>query len=259
MFAKMVLPTLGGAPAVWSVAMVFFQALLLAGYAYAHWLAGLPAGRALTVHLALMAVAALFLPIGLPEGWGRPPADGEALWLLGLFAVAVGPPFLALAANGPLLQAWFSRSGHAQARDPYFLYAASNVGSFAALLAYPLVAEPLLALRQQTAAWAGGFALLAVLIAWCGVRTARAGGGGAAAAARRPAGRTTWGERLAWTGLSFVPSGLLVAVTSHISTDVAAAPLLWVVPLALFLLTFVLAFRERPLVPPEALAARRPR
>jgi hypothetical protein len=246
LFTKMVLPVLGGTPAVWSVAMVFFQGVLLAGYLYAHLLNRyLGPGRAVLVHLALMAaVFVVALPIALAPGWGRPPADGEALWLIGLFAASVGLPFFAIAGNGPLLQAWFARSGHRDAADPYFLYGASNLGSFLALLSYPFVVEPLLVLKTQSALWSGGFALLAVLIAASGVVLARgerpAASGAAVAAGPAPA----WRDRLAWIGLSAVPSGLLVALTAHLSTDVAAVPLLWVVPLALFLLTFVLAFRE---------------
>src|SRR5581483_9340751 len=143
MFAKMVLPRLGGAPSVWSVAMVFFQTALLAGYAYAHLLTRYVPGRpGVLLHLGLMSVAALSLPLAVAAGWGRPPASGEALWLLGLFTVSIGLPFVALAANGPLLQAWFARTGHPSAHDPYFLYAASNVGSFLALISYPLAVEP---------------------------------------------------------------------------------------------------------------------
>ena len=246
LFTKMVLPVLGGTPAVWSVAMVFFQGVLLAGYLYAHLLNRyLGPGRAVLVHLALMAaVFVVALPIALAPGWGRPPADGEALWLIRLFAASVGLPFFAIAGNGPLLQAWFARSGHRDAADPYFLYGASNLGSFLALLSYPFVVEPLLVLKTQSALWSGGFALLALLIAASGVVLARgerpAASGVAVAAGPAPA----WRDRLAWIGLSAVPSGLLVALTAHLSTDVAAVPLLWVVPLALFLLTFVLAFRE---------------
>src|SRR5215217_2579534 len=217
MFTKMVLPVLGGSPAVWSIALVFFQALLLAGYCYAHLLARYAStGAALALHLGLMLGAALILQIAIPAGWTSAPADGEAFWLLGLFAVSVGLPFFALAANGPLLQAWFSRSGHRRAGDPYFLYAASNVGSFAALVAYPLAVEPLLRMQEQTAGWCIGFAALAVLIGGCGLLggarprpRARAAGEGATAA-DTPA---RWRERAGWVGLAFVPSGLLVAVT----------------------------------------------
>ncbi|MFN3853701.1 MAG: fused MFS/spermidine synthase [Phreatobacter sp.] len=249
MFTKMVLPVLGGTPAVWSVAMVFFQGVLLIGYGYAHLLARLlDPRRAVLVHLAMMAgVLVLALPIGLAAGWGRPPADGEALWLIGLFAASVGLPFFALAGNGPLLQAWFARTGHRDAADPYFLYGASNLGSFLALLSYPFVIEPMLPLKAQSALWASGFAGLGGLILLAGMVLARTVGTPAEPSRSGPAARpvVAWRDRLAWIGLAAVPSGLLVALTAHLSTDVAAVPLLWVLPLALFLLTFVLAFRER--------------
>src|SRR5437763_3219954 len=180
MFTKMVLPRLGGTPSVWSVAMVFFQAVLLAGYAYAHALTThLPGKRSVIVHLAVMVAATLFLPLAIASWWGRPPADATAaLWLLGLFAVSIGLPFFALSANGPLLQAWFARTDHPAAANPYFLYAASNIGSFLALLSYPFVMEPLTTLGQQTRGWTILFVLLIGLIAWSGVlmlRSARPG------------------------------------------------------------------------------------
>ena len=170
MFTKMVLPKLGGTPAVWSVAMVFFQAVLLAGYAYAHALTKyLPGKRSIVVHLVVMCAATLFLPLAIAPWWGRPPADATAaFWLLGLFGVSIGLPFFALSANGPLLQAWFARTNHPSAANPYFLYAASNIGSFLALLSYPFVLEPLSTLGQQTRGWAVLFIVLIVLIAWCG-------------------------------------------------------------------------------------------
>ena len=248
MFTKMVLPVLGGTPAVWSVAMVVFQGLLLAGYLYAHlmvrhlglrWAAG--------IHLTVAAVAFATLPIAVAPGWGRPPAEGEAAWLVGLFVASVGLPFFAVAGNGPLLQAWFARSGSDRAADPYFLYGASNAGSFVALIAYPLAIEPLLPLASQGRLWGAGFALLAGLVAVCALIAIRGGGtlADAPPAAIGPA--PTARQRLSWIAMAAVPSGLLVAVTAHVSTDVAAVPLLWVVPLALFLLTFVLAFR--PILP----------
>src|SRR5438105_2796262 len=164
MFTKMVLPRLGGAPAVWSVAMVFFQATLLAGYAYAHALVRLAPPRfGLALHVAVMAAAVFTLPLSIATGWGAVPQSGEALWLLGLFAASIGLPFFALSANGPLLQAWFARSDHPAAANPYFLYAASNVGSFLALLAYPFAIEPLTRLGQQTWAWSIGFGFLILL------------------------------------------------------------------------------------------------
>ena len=162
MFTKMVLPMLGGAPSVWSVAMVFFQAALLVGYAYAHLLARtLSVGQAALVHLGVLAAAALTLPIGIAHGFDAPPSSGIGLWLVALFAASIGLPFAALSASAPLLQSWFAASGHPQARNPYVLYAASNLGSFAALLAYPLALESLLTLRAQAWIWSVGFAGLA--------------------------------------------------------------------------------------------------
>ena len=160
MFTKMVLPRLGGAPTVWSVAMVFFQAALLAGYAYAHLLIRfLPLGLGALVHLAILAAAAMTLPIGIALGFGAPPTSNIAIWLIGLFAVSIGLPFAALSASAPLLQGWFAASGHPQSGNPYVLYAASNLGSFAALIAYPVVIEPLLSLNRQVQMWSVGFAV----------------------------------------------------------------------------------------------------
>ena len=130
LFTKMVLPRLGGSPAVWSVAMVFFQSLLLGGYAYAHYLMTLKSRTApVVIHLVLLTAALLTLPLSIASGWGEPPASGYAFWLLGLFAVSIGLPFFALAAKNPMLQAWFVRTGHPDGPDPYFLYASSNIGS----------------------------------------------------------------------------------------------------------------------------------
>src|SRR4051812_28437849 len=170
LFTKMVLPRLGGSPAVWSVAMVFFQSLLLGGYAYAHFLMQLR-NRAIpvAVHLVLLVIALTTLPLSISSGWGEPPTSGYAFWLLGLFAVSIGLPFFALAANNPLLQAWFVRTGHPAGPDPYFLYASSNIGSFLALLSYPLLVEPLFTLRTQNLMWTGGYGVLILSIAACGV------------------------------------------------------------------------------------------
>ena len=249
LFAKMVLPRLGGTPAVWSVAMVFFQAMLLAGYAYAHALTKLAPGRiSVGVHLAVMLVAVFALPLGIGAGWGSPPATGQEFWLLNLFLVSIGLPFFALSANGPLLQAWFARTGHPQAKDPYFLYAASNVGSFLALLAYPFVIEPFTRLPQQSMGWTAGFYGLILLIALCGVFLLRSRDQ-LPDIATDDGASPTWRDALIWIALAAVPSALLIAITAHISTDIAAAPFLWVVPLALYLATFVIAFQSRPILP----------
>ena len=251
LFTKMVLPRLGGSPAVWSVAMVFFQSLLLGGYAYAHYLMKLRNRMVpVAIHLVLLVVALLTLPLSIARGWGEPPSSGYAFWLLALFAVSIGLPFFALAANNPLLQAWFVRTGHPDGPDPYFLYASSNIGSFLALLSYPVLLEPMLTLRTQNLIWTGGYGVLILLIAGCGVLLLRSPPVATVATdddVGAPA--PDWTLRLRWIFLAAVPSGLLIAVTAHISTDVAAAPLLWVLPLSLYLLTWVLVFQSRPLLP----------
>ena len=246
MFAKMVLPRLGGSPSVWSVAMVFFQAALLIGYAYAHVLARtLSVPQSAFVHLGVLAAAALTLPVGIAQSFGAPPSSGIGLWVVALFTASIGLPFAALSASAPLLQSWFAASGHPQARNPYVLYAASNLGSFAALLAYPFVIESTLTLRSQALIWSVGFAGLALMVAAAAIVAARGPEQGIASdttVTRQP----TWTDRLSWIALAAVPAGLVIAVTAYISTDVAAAPLLWVLPLALYLLTFVAVFRDRP-------------
>lgn len=249
MFTKMVLPKLGGAPAIWSVAMVFFQGALLLGYAYAHVLCRFLSPRyGAMVHLGFLAVAALSLPLGIAGGFGNPPLHNLEIWLLMLFAASIGLPFTALAASAPLLQRWFAASGHPKAANPYVLYAASNLGSFAALLAYPLLIEPFFTLRGQGGAWAAGFALLAILIAVAALTVASVSG---EKVETKRSAAPGWMALVSWVLLAAIPAGLVVAVTAHISTDVAAAPFLWVVPLALYLLTFVAAFRERPWISRE--------
>jgi hypothetical protein len=261
LFTKMVLPRLGGSPAVWSVAMVFFQSLLLAGYAYAHFLTQIQNRVVpISVHLVLLVVALVTLPLSIASGWGEPPTSGYAFWLLGLFAVSIGLPFFALAANNPLLQAWFVRTGHPAGPDPYFLYASSNIGSFLALLSYPVLLEPMFALRTQNLMWTGGYGVLVLLIAACGVLLMRSPLRAATDSRTEdtPAPAPTWLLRARWIFLAAVPSGLLIAVTAHISTDVAAAPLLWVLPLSLYLLTWVLVFQSRPLLPHKWMLALQP-
>jgi hypothetical protein len=232
--------------------MVFFQSLLLAGYAYAHFLMQIK-NRVIpvTVHLVLLVIALLTLPLGIATSFGEPPTSGYAFWLLGLFALSIGLPFFALAANNPLLQAWFVRTGHPDGPDPYFLYSASNIGSFLALLSYPVLLEPMFTLRTQNWLWTGGYGLLILLIAACGILLLRSPALAAADArtedTHSPA--PSLALRARWIFLAAVPSGLLIAVTAHISTDVAAAPLLWVLPLSLYLLTWVLVFQSRPLLP----------
>jgi hypothetical protein len=196
-------------------------------------------------------LAMLTLPLSISTGFGEPPNSAYAFWLLALFAVSIGLPFFALAANNPMLQAWFVRTGHPAGLDPYFLYASSNIGSFLALLSYPLLFEPMFSLRSQSLMWTAGYGLLIILIAGCGALLLRAPPQAAAALHAKdtnaPAPSPLAMAR--WVFLAAVPSGLLIAVTAHISTDIAAAPLLWVLPLSLYLLTWVLVFQSRPLLP----------
>lgn len=252
MTGKLLLPRLGGTPAVWNACMLFFQAVLLAGYAYAHasarWLA---VGVQVPLHLALLALAAATLPFTIT----RPPPDATAdptLWTLGTLALTVGPVFLVISAGAPLLQSWFARTGHSAARDPYFLYAASNTGSLLALLGYPLMVERLLTLPGQAQAWRVGYLALLVLAAGCGAavlwrrrRSTTPGERLVPSESRRAAAPVSWRARLGWIGLAFLPSSLMLGVTTHITTDIAPVPLLWVVPLALYILTYILAFARR--------------
>ena len=251
MFTRMVLPRLGGSPSVWSVAMVFFQSMLLAGYAYAHILMSsrnryVP----VAVHLALLVAAALTLPLSIGDVSGTPPTSAAApFWLLGLFTVSIGLPFFALAANNALMQAWFARTRHRDAQDPYFLYAASNIGSFLALLSYPVLFEPVFTLQAQSRLWSIGFLVLIALIGYCGVLMLRNQRRAVAHAKTVAADKPSWAVVGRWILISAVPSGLLIAVTAYISTDIAAAPLLWVMPLSLYLLTWILVFQRRALIP----------
>lgn len=261
MFARLVLPLLGGSPAVWNTAMVFYQAVLLAGYAYAHAAtARLGARRHAAWHLLVLLVPLAFLPITLPAGW-IPPADtAPAPWLLALMLVAVGAPFFAISTTSPVIQNWFAASGHPRAADPYFLYAASNLGSLLALVAYPLWLEPNLRLAEQTRLWSWGYLVLVFLVAACAVSlwktpsAARAPNDSAASSSAPPAPPPSARQRTRWVLLSFAPSSLLLGVTTYLSSEIAVVPLLWIVPLALYLLTFVLAFARRPLVPHRVLA-----
>ncbi len=256
MFARMVLPLLGGSPAVWNTAMVFFQAMLLAGYAYAHAsTAWLGARRQARWHLLVVLLPLAVLPLAVPAGW-HPPVDGHpGPWLLALMTVAIGLPFFVLSATAPLIQKWFAGTNHPRAADPYFLYAASNGGSLLALLGYPLWVEPGLSLSQQSRWWSAGYLGLAgllglvVLLLWR-QRPAAVAMSGPADSAPGPTG----GTRLRWVALSFVPSSLLLGVTTYLCSDIAVVPLLWVVPLALYLLTFVLAFARRAWLPQSGLA-----
>lgn len=238
------LPLLGGSPAVWNTCLMYFQSMLLLGYLYAHASARfLPTKKQIALHVALLVVCMVQLPLGLPGGW-EPPASGNVIpWLIAVLTVSLGVPFLVLSATAPLLQRWLA-SASPPVQNPYVLYAASNAGSFLGLLAFPLVFEPGLQLSQQSTIWSGVYGFAVLLIAACGfvlwkkipaVESLEPSDNDAAPA---PA----WSDRLKWVALAFVPSSLLLGITTFLSTDVAATPLLWVIPLSLYLLTFVVVF-----------------
>ena len=267
-----VLPVLGGSPAVWNTAMVFFQAALLGGYALAHLLArrATPAGQLLVLG-ALWAGVALTAPVG---AFGETPPAGlpPALWLLGTLAGALGLAFVAVSSLTPLVQSWLARAGAGAASvDPYFLYAASNAGSAGALVAFPFLLEPFLGLERQAWLWSAAALGLApfLFLLWraaavgdAGARAAAAGDAVASAgdtalaphpgAAAGPAAALAHPLRI--LALSAIPSALLLSITRYLTTDVAAVPLLWIVPLALYLATFVHAFARRTLIPQRLLA-----
>lgn len=258
MIARMFLPYLGGTPAVWNTCMVFFQAMLLAGYSYAHWIAGWKSVRRQTIlHLSLLAMAAMVFPPGISEA-SIQSLDGQSspvLWLLKTLLLAVGLPFLMVSTGGPLLQQWFSTTRQTAARDPYFLYSASNIGSLAALLGYPLLIEPNLRLQQQSRLWAIGYFLLIALILMCAIlrwKTANVGDETSPIQNQQPEQDVVpiaWKRRLRWLLLAFVPSSLMLGATTYLSTDISPIPLLWVLPLSLYLLSFIPVFARKPLLP----------
>lgn len=270
MFTRLVVPLLGGSPGVWNAAQAFFQIALLCGYAYAHFSSRRLKSRGqigLHLLLGLSPLLLLILPIHIPAGW-IPPTDTNPLpWLLALLTVAVGLPFFVLSATTPLLQQWFTRSGHPAAADPYFLYAASNAGSLLALLSYPTLIEPNLRLTEQTWAWMGGYILLISLIVACAVllwRHEQVSKTDAPTPIEEPApvilenSEITHRRRIRWVLLSVAPVSLMLSIVTYISTDIAAIPLLWVVPLAIYLLTFIFVFARKPIIPHKWIVALTP-
>jgi hypothetical protein len=237
MIARLALPRLGGAPAVWNSAMLVYQALLLAGYAYAHVLGKLAPQRQAVVHLIVFALAALTLPIGLVS-LDAPSGSSLVIWVPWLLLVSIGPLFFVISAQAPLLQRWFALTN---GTDPYRLYAASNLGSFAGLLAYPLFVEPLITVADQRWVWSAAYLVLAALVAWCSLALPRASeieqqhdGSDASAPNSR--------SYFHWALVAAVPSGLILSTTLHITTDIVAMPLLWALPLGVYLLSFSFAF-----------------
>jgi hypothetical protein len=245
LFARMVLPVLGGSPAVWNTAIFFYQAVLLLAYLYVHLTTRyLGEKKQSLLHALVLLLPLIVLPLGLPDGWLPPTDSNPAFWLVGLFAYAIGLPYFVVSTSSPLLQRYFAVIGHRDSVDPYFLYAASNVGSILALLLYPFVLEPLLNTGEQAWVWTVGYGLLMVLF-WIVVSQV----GRARLKDFEPpvpsSKAPTWKTRGRWVLLAKVPSSLMLSVTTYISTDLAATPLLWVIPLSLYLLSFIFAFSRR--------------
>lgn len=245
LFGKLLLPLLGGAPAVWNTCMVFYQSILFLGYWYAHTVATrLGLNRQLLLHLAVIAVSLATLPVALPDN-PMPPTDSDpTLWLLWTLFLAIGLPFFVVSTTAPLIQKWFAQIGHHTSHDPYYLYAASNTGSLLALLSYPFLLEPYIGLENQRIFWSMGFAILCLLIAGCAFvlwksRQRVQDFGHADSPVPEPPGIY---EQLHWLLLALVPSSLLLGLTNFISTDIASVPLLWIIPLTVYLLSFVLVF-----------------
>ncbi|MBI5570581.1 MAG: fused MFS/spermidine synthase [Desulfomonile tiedjei] len=249
MFGKRILPLLGGTPGVWNTCLVFFQASLLLGYLYAHAQQRyLSLHKQVLTHLILLSIGLIALPIGVPQGWIPPVTDNPVPWLLILLVTALGLPCTLLSATAPLLQSWFSRSLDRDAGDPYFLYVASNIGSLVGLLGYPFAIEANVSLVKQALAWSGGYILLLVLVAVGGLLLFHRG-------LRPPlhaendSPAPSSALRLRWLLLAAVPSSLLQSVTSHVTLDLASVPLLWVLPLTVYLVSFILVFARRQWIP----------
>jgi hypothetical protein len=244
MFGKILLPLLGGSPSVWNTCMVFYQSLLFLGYLYAHFLSTrLSHHRQILVHLGVICISFIALPVGLSETVSPPTENDPTLWLVGVLFISIGLPFFVVSTTAPLIQKWFSNVGHHTSEDPYYLYAASNIGSLLALLSYPFLIEPNIGLSSQKADWSIGFVGLCLLIASCAWILWKAQQNKADEDAYTvEKNDLSLSTKVHWFLLAFVPSSLLLGLTTFISTDIASVPLLWIIPLTLYLLTFVIVF-----------------
>ena len=239
--AKVILPWFGGSSAVWSTCMLFFQLILLAGYAYAHWLQGRSGRTQAILHSLLLAASLLLLPILPGEQWKPTGAGSETGFILLLLAATIGAPYFLLSSTSPLLQAWYNRE---QGVVPYRLFALSNLASMLALLTYPVLIEPYFSTRLQGVSWSVAYGAFAVLCAVTGWRAALARGALAQAVDAAPAPPPSLRSRLLWLAFAACASTLLLAVTNFLTQDVAAIPFLWVLPLSTYLLTFIICFES---------------
>src|SRR3989442_1043455 len=246
MAGKMLLPYLGGAAAVWTTCVLFFQFMLLIGYVYAHLLSRISDTRKqMLAHLAVLLLPLAFLPIRFGTVSTQSLSLHPSAQLLLMLMTSTGVPFFVISSTAPLVQKWFSQSRHEASHDPYFLYSASNAGSLLALIAYPFIIEPRIGVAAQTRLWGLGYRILFVLlvltVAALYQRQRAVINGPDTGNARPMDGKA----RLFWVAAAFVPSALMLAVTNHIAANVGSVPFLWIVPLALYLLTFILAFARR--------------
>ena len=250
MFGKILLPLLGGSPAVWNTCMVFYQSLLFLGYLYAHFLSTrLVASKQILVHAGVLLISLMALPLGLPDNINPPTESDPTFWLISTLFLAIGLPFFVVSTTSTLIQKWFSNIGLSSSKDPYFLYAASNIGSLIALLGYPFFIEPGIGLENQKLYWGGGYLLLCTLILSCGalfwkVSKKHQELTEKTVTPEEEVPALTLQKKLYWLILALVPSSLLLGLTNFISTDIASVPLLWVIPLTLYLLSFVIVFSK---------------
>jgi hypothetical protein len=261
MIAKMTLPLLGGSPSVWNTCMAFFQATLLAGYAYAHLTTRLRLRAQIALHGVLLLLPLAVLPIHIADNAVQSlrPDVSPSLWLLGVLLMSVGLPFFLISTTNPLLQRWFASTNHPSAKDPYFLYVASNLGSLCGVLSFPILIEPYLGLRLQTWYWSAGYACLALLTLSCAglvwrlsrtqVHPDHAVMQGGESPVTHGAEHLTAGRRLRWLALAAVASSLMLGLTTHITSEFISVPLFWVVPLTIYLLTLILVFARRTILP----------
>ncbi len=245
LFGKLLLPLLGGSPSVWNTCMVFYQTILFLGYLYAHTLSTrFNATQQIAVHAGIILLSVFALPVGLPETISPPTESDPTFWLLSTLGLAIGLPFFVLSTTAPLIQKWFAQIGHHSSHDPYFLYAASNTGSLLALLSYPFILEPNIGLAAQQTDWSVGYAILGVLIAACAAVLWKSHTATAQQTNTETADKIPYTTQLHWLALALVPSSLLLGLTNFISTDIASVPLLWVIPLTVYLLSFIIVFSK---------------
>ncbi|MEY3807496.1 MAG: hypothetical protein RI893_472 [Pseudomonadota bacterium] len=248
LFGKILLPLLGGSPAVWNTCMVFYQSILFLGYLYAHYLSTRYSHRRqILIHTVLILISFFALPLALPENTTPPTDSNPTFWLLWTLFLAIGLPFFVVSTTAPLIQKWFASVGHHTSHDPYYLYAASNTGSLIALLSYPFLLEPNIGLANQKSYWGIGYLLLCLLIAGCAFvlwKSQQINSPLQDSEAVIDEPKLSLATQLHWLALALVPSSLLLGLTNFISTDIASVPLLWIIPLTLYLLSFVIVFSK---------------